>query len=128
MEDLITKQIEIEKKMTETSIDAYHRELQKAKMNQSFGCTAVATQLLSKILDNYTKAIQQYLDDYSKGKAVRSTFAAEVINRLSDVNVVAFLTAKTILNAMFVRVSSQALYKSIGQALEDEYKMRAFKN
>lgn len=128
MEDLITKQIEIEKKMTETSIDAYHRELQKAKMNQSFGCTAVATQLLSRILDNYTKAIQQYLDDYSKGKAVRSTFAAEVINRLSDVNVVAFLTAKTILNAMFVRVSSQALYKSIGQALEDEYKMRAFKN
>lgn len=128
MEDLIAKQIEIEKKMTETSIDAYHRELQKAKMNQSFGCTAVATQLLSRILDNYTKAIQQYLDDYSKGKAVRSTFAAEVINRLSDVNVVAFLTAKTILNAMFVRVSSQALYKSIGQALEDEYKMRAFKN
>lgn len=128
MEDLIAKQIEIEKKMTETSIDAYHRELQKAKMNQSFGCTAVATQLLSRILDNYTKAIQQYLDDYSKGKAVRSTFAAEVINRLSDINVVAFLTAKTILNAMFVRVSSQALYKSIGQALEDEYKMRAFKN
>lgn len=128
MEDLIAKQIEIEKKMTETSIDAYHRELQKAKMNQSFGCTAVATQLLSRVLDNYTKAIQQYLDDYSKGKAVRSTFAAEVINRLSDVNVVAFLTAKTILNAMFVRVSSQALYKSIGQALEDEYKMRAFKN
>ena len=128
MEDLIAKQIEIEKKMTETSIDAYHRELQKAKINQSFGCTAVATQLLSRILDNYTKAIQQYLDDYSKGKAVRSTFAAEVINRLSDVNVVAFLTAKTILNAMFVRVSSQALYKSIGQALEDEYKMRAFKN
>ena len=124
---VIEQQIELEKKMTQCSIDNYRRELQKAKESKTFGCTSVATKLLSRILGDYTDSIKQYLDDYSKGKAIRSTLAADVISRLEDVEVVAYLTAKIILNSMWAKIPTQAMYKAIGQGIEDEFKMREFK-
>lgn len=125
--DLLEQQIEIEKKMTQCSIDNYRRELEKAKQNNNFSCTPVATKLLSKILDDYSNQIKQYLSDYAKGKAVKATISAEVIQRL-DIDVVAYVSAKVILNAMWMKTSIQALYKAIGQALEDEWKMNSYKN
>lgn len=124
---MIEKQIELEKQMTQCSIDNYRRELEKAKQNKTFGCTSIATKLLSRILDDYTESIKQYLEDYSKGKAVRSTLAADVISRLESAETVAYLTAKIILNSMWAKIPTQAMYKAIGQGIEDEYKMREFK-
>lgn len=124
---MIEKQIELEKQMTQCSIDNYRRELEKAKQNKTFGCTSIATKLLSRILDDYTESIKQYLEDYSKGKAVRSTLAADVISRLESPETVAYLTAKIILNSMWAKIPTQAMYKAIGQGIEDEYKMREFK-
>lgn len=124
---MITEQIELEKKMTQCSIDSYRRELERAKQNKTFGCTSIATKLLSRILDDYAESIQKYLDEYSKGKAVRSTLAADVISRLGNVEAVAYLTAKIILNSVWASIPTQAMYKAIGQGIEDEYKMREFK-
>lgn len=124
---MIEEQIELEKKMTQNSKDSYRHELEKNKQSGNFGCTSIATKLISRILDGFTSAIKQYLEDYSKGKAVRSTMAAEVISRLNDVDSVAYLTSKIILNAIYTKDSTQKMYKAIGQAIEDEYKMRAFK-
>ena len=124
----VEEQIELEKKMTQSSIDSYRRDLEKAKQTQTFGCTAIATKLLSRILGDYSETIKKYLEDYSKGKAIRSTLAADVIHRLNSVDTVAYLTAKIILNSMFAELPSQAMYKAIGQAIEDEYKMREFKD
>ena len=128
MLSLVEQQIEIEKKMTQCSIDNYRRELERAKQSKTFGCTSVATKLISRILDDYSDKIREYLDDYSKGKAVRSTLAADVISRLNNVEVVAYLTSKIILNSMWARIPTQAMYKAIGQAIEDEFKMREFKS
>lgn len=125
---MIEKQIELEQQMTQSSIDCYRRELEKAKLNKTFGCTPVATKLLSRILDSFTEAIKHYLAEYSIGKAVRSTLAAETINRLNDVETVAYLTAKIILNSLYIKIPIQGLYKAIGQGIEDEFKMREFKN
>lgn len=124
---MIEQQIELEKKMTQSSVESYRRELNKAKQSGTFGCTSIATKLLSKILDDYTKSIAHYLEDYSKGKAIRSTLAADVMNRLNDVDSVAFLAAKVILNSIWSGLPTTAMYRAIGQAIEDEYKMREFK-
>lgn len=125
---MIEQQIELEKKMTQCSINTYRNELEKSKNQGNFSCTPAATKLISRILENFTQAIKQYVEDYSAGKAVRSTIAANVINRLSDIDSVAYLTSKIILNSMWSKTSIQAMYKAIGQGIEDEYKMRAFKN
>lgn len=124
---LVSAQIELEKEMTQCSIDNYRRELEKSKQNGQFGCTTVATKLISRILDEFSSSISKYLDDYLKGKAVRSTMAADIINRLEDVDTVAFLTAKIILNSMWSNIPTTAMYKAIGQGIEDEYKMREFR-
>lgn len=124
---MIEKQIELEKRMTQHSIDAYRLELERAKQKGSFGVTSVATKLISRILESYKEAIKQYQDDYSKGKAVRSTMAADVISRLS-VETVAYITARIILNSIYSQAVIQNIYKSIGQGLEDEFKMREFKS
>lgn len=124
---MIEKQIELEKRMTQCSIDAYRGDLERNKQAGNFGCTSIATQLISRILDDFTKIIKAYLADYAKGKAVRSTLAADVIGRLQDIDTVAYITAKVILNSMWIKNTTQSLYKAIGQGLEDEYKMRAFK-
>ena len=125
---MIEQQIELEKKMTQCSINTYRNELEKNKNQGNFSCTPTATKLISRILENFTQAIKQYVEDYSAGKAVRSTIAANVINRLNDIDSVAYLTSKIILNSMWSKTSIQAMYKAIGQGIEDEYKMRAFKN
>lgn len=113
--------------MTQKSIDCYRRELEEAKQNKTFGCTNIATKILSKILDNYTDSIKYYLKEKTEGKAVRGTLAADVISRLNDVDAVAYISAKIILNSVFLQIPSAAIYKSIGQGIEDEYKMRTFK-
>ncbi|MCM1074035.1 MAG: hypothetical protein NC334_09535, partial [Bacteroides sp.] len=124
----IAVQIELEKQMTQLSISSYQRELDTAKRNGLFGCTKVSTKLLSRILDDFSKNIEKYLKDYTKGKAVRSTMAAELINRLNNVEVVAYISAKVILNSLYLKNPVQSVYKAIGQALEDEFKMREFKD
>lgn len=124
----IEQQIELEKQMTQCSVDRYRRELLRAKQENNYGCTSTATKIISLILDDYSKSIKEYLTEYSKGKAVRSTLAADVINRLNNPEVVAFLASKIILNTLWSKVPITAMYKAIGQALEDEFKMREYKN
>lgn len=124
---LLKKQIELEKKMTQQSIDDYRLILEKHKRQSSFGCTTVVSKLLSRILDNYVDAITLYLKDYQSGAPVASTQAAGVISRLNDVYATAYISAKMIFNSIYHDAPIQRLYKAIGQAIEDEYKMRMFK-
>lgn len=114
--------------MTQCSVDNYRRELLQAKQENNYGCTSIATKIISRILEDYVYAIREYLTEYSKGKAVRSTLAADVINRLNDVEAVAYITSKVILNSLYSKIPIIAMYKAIGQSLEDEYKMREFKS
>ena len=59
---MLEKQIELEKKMTDDSVNSYRNELNKALQKENFSNTQVATTILSRILDNYTKAIEEYID------------------------------------------------------------------
>lgn len=125
---MLEQQIELEKKMTQLSISHYRNELEKNKQSGTFGCTTIATKIMSRILDSFSSAIKQYLTDYLEGKPTRSTIAASVITRLNDVEVVAYIASKVILNSLYTDMSIQRLYRAIGQAIEDEYKMRSYKD
>lgn len=124
---MIEHQIELEKKMTQCSIDNYRREFNKNVQKDSLGNTKVATRLLSRVLELYTDSIKQYLIDYQAGNPIHSTTAASVISKL-DVDSVAYISAKVIMNKINSVSVVQSVYKAIGQAIEDEFKMREFKN
>lgn len=119
-EILVKEQIELEKQMCMAAINRYN--IEKAK--QPFGTSQAGTKLMSLILEDYVSAIKNYLQEYKEGKAVRSTIAAEVISR-NPIETVAFIAAKVILNrAMTQQNTITGVYRAVGQALEDELKMR----
>ena len=123
---MLEKQIELEKKMTDDSVNSYRNELNKALQKENFSNTQVATTILSRILDNYTKAIEEYIHQFEQGLAVRYSQAANLIRKL-DIDSVAMIAAKVLINKCNTVATIQSVYKAIGQALEDEWKMRMFK-
>jgi DNA-directed RNA polymerase len=123
---LIEEQIKLEQKMTQDSINKYRREYEKAKQSGQFGTTSLATKFIVRIIEPFTQAIEQYLEDYSRGRAVHSTIAARTIAKI-DAESVAYITCKTLLNSLYTQIPVIAVYKAIGQGIEDEFKMREFK-
>lgn len=121
LKDLVDEQIELEKRMIESSAKQYREELQKAKEKNLFGCTNLSVKLISIILDDFTNAISDYI------KTKPKSIASIVIKRIADIDTVAFVTSKIILNSVWMQVSIQTIYKAVGQALEYEFKMREYK-
>lgn len=124
---MIEKQIELEQKMTQDAINRYRRDYDRAKQSGQFGTTSLASKFIVRVIEPFTQAIEQYLDDYSRGKAVHSTIAAKVIKKI-DSESVAYITCKVLLNSLYTQQPTIAVYKAIGQGIEDEYKMREFHN
>jgi len=122
----IEQQIELEKRMTQASVEYYQNGLERAKQSETFSTTPVATKILQGILDRFQASIEEYVAQYGKGNAVKSTLAARTIQRL-DSRVVAYIAAKTILNSVYSVIKVQKVYKAIGLALESEYKMLEYK-
>ncbi len=114
---LIEQQIELEKRMTQMSINSYKKE-----SNQPLGQTKSGTKLISLIIEDFSSKIRQYLEEYKSGKAVKSTVAAKLISK-NQVETTAFITAKVIFNHINSKANVTGVYKAIGQALEDELKM-----
>lgn len=127
MHNLVEKQIELEKKMTQTAIDSYRNELEKNKQKGNFSNTKVATTLIERIINPYTEAIRDYLRETGEGQPTRNTLAAKVISRLGAEKA-AYISLKVILNNLSLNTVIQSTYKAIGQGLEDEWKMETFKD
>ncbi len=123
--DNIEKQIELEKRMTELSVEKFRRELVKVTQQNSFSSSKSGNIIISNVLEVYINSIKSYLDNYSKGKAIRSTIAASIIMNLGAEKA-ALISSKVLLNSINTG-SVQAVYRAIGQALEDEFKMQSYK-
>lgn len=121
----IEKQIELEKQMTQQSIDKYRREFEKNKQQSNLANSKSGNIVISNIISRYIDVVKEYVEHYLKGNAVRSTIASSIINKLG-VEVSSYIACKEIINTLN-KGTAQFVYKSIGQALEDEYKMRSYK-
>lgn len=124
--NLIEQQIKLEQNMTSNAIEKYRAEFQQHMNNNTLGNSSSASQLISRILPIYIESIDKYLTDYGKGKAVRSTTAAKVISKLKTEEV-AFIATRTIFNQIHTEPVIQKIAAYIGQALEDEWKMKSCK-
>lgn len=123
---MIEKQIELEKQMTLLSVNKFRHDLEKNIQQGNFANTQTSNVILSTLLNDYITSVQSYLDNYAKGNAVRSTVAAEVITKIG-VDKACYISAKVILNGLKEN-TIQSVYRSIGQALEDEFKMNTYRN
>lgn len=120
----IEEQILLEQEMTEQSINSFKIEFERNKAG-NFGNTKTGTELIKRLLKNFSENIQKYIDEYGKGEAVRSTVAAGIISKLG-VQTAAYISLKSVLNSFFINKPIQATYKCIGEALEYEFKMEKY--
>ena len=121
----IEQQLELEKRMTQLSIDKFKIEFQKNQQANNFGNTKTANTIIGLVLNDFTNAINDYLIHYGKGNAVKSTMAGAILKKVGA-DKAAYIAAKVILNTIYGATSVQSVYRSIGQALEDEFKMNMF--
>ncbi|MCD7779627.1 MAG: hypothetical protein LUH05_03015 [Candidatus Gastranaerophilales bacterium] len=125
--DLINEQIELEKRITQLSIDKFRKELAENQNNNSFSNSKTGSTLLSLILKDYLQAVNQYIEDYKQGKATKTAMAVYIIEKIGAEKA-AYISSKVILNLVNTSITVQQLYKSIGQAFEDEFKMDKYRN
>lgn len=124
---MLKAQFELEAHLCSASSEKFKREMANAISNKTFGNTKTSITLISTVIEDFEKAIIGYIDNYSKGKAVRSTLAAEVITRFKNIEALTLVVARVVFNSLYTNPSAQVLYREIGQALEDEAKMQEFK-
>lgn len=122
----IERQIELEKKMTQVSVEKYRREFEKHKQQDNFANSTAGNIVMQNSIKPFVEAVNNYLDNYGAGKAVRSTIAARVIGKIGA-QTCCYIACKVILNTVYKSCMLQPLSRAIGQALEDEYKMCSFK-
>ena len=123
---MIKKQIELEKQMTQLSVQKFRMDLEKNIRQGNFSNTKSGNVLLSLIINNYINLIKEYLNNYAKGNAVRCTISADIITKIGA-DVAGYITSKVILNSLQEN-TIQSVYRAIGQALEDEYKMQKYRD
>ena len=122
---MIEKQIELEKRMTEICVEKFKRDLASNCQKDNFSNTKTGNVVLSVVIDTYIESIKNYLNHYAKGNAIRCTIAAETINRVGA-DKAGYIAAKVILNSLKEN-TAQSVYRAVGQALEDEYKMQKYR-
>lgn len=124
---MIKDQFKLENAIVKDCKVKFKRELELAKASATIGNTLVGTTIVTNLLASFSQAIDKYLADYAMGQSVRSTLAAQSMQRLGNIQVIALIAAKVIMNFCYVNHSVQSLYRNIGQAIEDEWKMQEFK-
>lgn len=96
---------------------------------KAFATTESCSCITQAILEDYITPLKEYIDYYNKGRAVRSTLAANVINKVDNIQSVAFIATRTILNSVnTAQRSVQSVYREIGENLEQEWKMKQYKS
>ena len=121
MHKMTEAQIKLEQEILDTSRMNYCNRIEQAIQKNSFGSTNIAGKIISDVLDDFSYNIKNYVTNKP------GTLCSIVIKRINNIDTVAFLTSKIILNSLWSDFSVQSVYKAIGQALEFEYKMQKYK-
>lgn len=128
-EDLIAQQIELEKEITLKTQENYRRLFEEAKEGDNLSCTQSVQRLLSKALVPYVEAIKEYENRYMSGKTV-STEAAKALLKLKEslsIEQIAYVSMKIIFNSLYKELNRQKIAEKIIEALENEVKLKMFK-
>ena len=122
-------EIELERSIAISCEEKFNREFEQAK-NNAFGSTKLANVLIFNSITSFVEKIEIYLNDFVQGKANQLPLTAKLLKtRFKNMQTPALVCTRVILNSFFsYKHSIQSLYRAIGQALEDEWKMEQFKN
>ena len=125
--DLYTAQEEIEKQSRAATIQRFEQELNKKIQKGQQSETYFGTALIKRAIEPISEIITKNLKAVKKGKAMNAGIAFKYIEKL-DVDVVAYLTCRVIIDRIVTNSRIQDVALRIGQACEDELRYHSFDN
>lgn len=125
-EDLMSTQLRLEEEMTRRGQERYLRDVSKAQRNSREEGTVYAQTILKHRLDTFSKAIQDWMDTVSQGRAGNNATAYKKLKDMSP-DTLAFLTLKNVLAGVSSIRTIQFVALAIGTSIEDEIRFAALR-
>lgn len=131
---MMNEQIALEKEMREATRARYFRNHEKAEEREEFSDTHAGRQTLDHLLDTFIKGIHVWCDEKREGKAGRRPRALKLIDEFNDVDTMAFIFLRWVINTTMTTSKSgkgknarkTRVVLAATQAIHDELRMRFF--
>jgi Autographiviridae RNA polymerase len=126
----IEKQLQLEEESMGLGIKRYREQRlpwnEKDKRGSSESELPPGQVQLKRVIDPVAEGISKWFDKATKGKAVRQAHLAKVIEGL-DMDAVAFLVSKRVINSLSLRETIQKVSQGIAQWVIDERNFNEFR-
>lgn len=120
------RQLDLEKEMLENARNKVAIIYQKAKDKKRESVTLYGQSIMRTQLTAVSDRIRIFLDEANSGRAGRRHIAVKYLNLFSDMNVIAFITLKSIIDSLTSRQTLLSLTLKIANAIYQEYKLSEF--
>ena len=121
--NLMQIQIQLEESMKRRGVESYLRNVNQAKASGSEDHTQYGTHLIAGLTKDLAKAIDQFKEEASSGKAgVKHSVIRFIGNNISSEQL-AYLTLKTIISGISGSQTAASLSVQIGTVIEDELRL-----
>ena len=125
--DLYSVQETIEQQQRDFTVHRFQNDLANKKQIHQESATYYGNPLLKRAIDPFAIAIENYVDETTKGKAGNNSTAVKFIKDMKP-DTVAFIAAKSLIDRISSRTRLTDVAINIGQAIEDEQKFTAFQS
>jgi DNA-directed RNA polymerase len=127
MKDLYAVQEAIEQKSRATTIEKFNAELVKKQTKHEETSTYYGSPLFKRAIEPVALLVEQKVAESKQGRAGNANIAVKFISKLKP-NLIAFHTAKVIIDRLMFTKSIQDTAISIATSLEDELRWISFDN
>ena len=122
----MSEQVKIEQEMLDRGYASRQRKIQRCIEKGRESETDYARNMIAAGLEPYSKAIQQFIDRSWRGKPGPKAVAAVKLSEFPDVDVVAFIAFKAIIDGASQGNTATQIAIQTGRLLEDEIRFSVF--
>ena len=119
-------QRQLEEEMRDAGITRYRHEVSQSTEERLEASTSAGLKLLKEAIEPLIQKILQYQETDGEGRRGPKSTASQYLPLLEP-EVIAFITAKTVLNSVTYRNALTNTAMRVASALEDEVRLRFFK-
>lgn len=123
---IFQRQLDLEREMLENAKTKVAIIYQSAKDKKRESVTLYGQSIMRTQLTVVSDKIKAFLDDANSGKAGRRHIAVKYMSLIPDVNVLAFITLKSVIDSLTSRQTLLSLTLKIANAVYQEYKLSVF--
>jgi DNA-directed RNA polymerase len=124
---LMNDQLALEEEMRSMGIARFRESVEKAKANHSESRTSTVRKLVAHTHMDVVAGITTFIEAASSGRAGPKHSALKYIMALDDVDMVAHLTVRSIMDSISSRETLQRAALDLATLIEDELHFRSFK-